>query len=334
MQYVRFGNAGMKVSRLCFGAMNFADRVSEAEAIATVHKAIDRGINFIDTADGYSRGKSEEVLGKALADGKRDDVILATKFWVKMYDPPNAGGCSRRHILRTVEDSLRRLKTDWIDLYQLHHPDPDAPVEETLATLDSLVKAGKIRYFGVSNHYAWQMAHMLGLSALHNWEPLVSLQCRYSILDRVVENETAYFCERFNVATMTYSPIHGGVLTGKYKRGAEYPKDWRFGRSDRLREELTDEVFDILDELEKIAQKYGVAMNQLAVAWVLSKPFVTTPLIGGSRPEHFDPLYDAVDLQIDPEDMERIDQISESRKYRPFANQSMVQGGDVTPIWR
>ncbi|MDQ2732988.1 MAG: aldo/keto reductase, partial [Armatimonadota bacterium] len=158
--------------------------------------------------------KSEEFLGKAIKE-KRDHLVLATKLWVQMYQgDPNGRGCGRYHMTRAVEDSLRRLGTDRIDLYQLHHPDKAAPVEETLSTLDSLVKAGKIRYVGVSNHYAWQMAHMLGVSALHNWEPLVSIQCRYNIFDRAVENETMHFCRRFNIAAITYGPLCGGLLSG------------------------------------------------------------------------------------------------------------------------
>ncbi len=328
MQYVKFGNAGIEVSKLCLGCMDFAVRLDEQVAARVVDTALDQGINFLDTADSYKQGESEEVLGRILK-GKRDQIILATKFWVRMYDRPNGGGCSRVHLMQAVEDSLRRLQTDYIDLYQLHHPDHNTSVEETLSTLDALVKQGKVRYVGVSNHYAWQMAHMLGVSALHNWEPLVSIQCRYNILDRVVENETAPFAQRFNIAMMTYGPLARGILTGKYRRGQEPPEGSWLAQSKSQRAQLTDEVFNILDELQKMADKYGILINQLAMAWVLSKPYVTTPILGGSKPEHFEQVYNTVDLEIDPDDLQRIDELSASYRYRRFANQPIVQGAPL-----
>ena len=328
MDYVKFGNAGIEVSKLCLGCMDFPVRLEEQEAARVVDTALDHGINFLDTADAYTQGESEEVLGR-LIKGKRDEIILATKFWVKMYDRPTGGGCSRVHLMHAVEDSLRRLQTDRIDLYQLHHPDPNTPVEEVLSTLDTLVKQGKIRYVGVSNHYAWQMAHMLGVSALHDWEPLVSIQCRYNILDRVIENETVPFCQRFNIAMMTYGPLDGGILTGKYRRGEELPEDSRLAHSRHGRRRLTEAVFDILDELKKIAEKYRIRLNELAIAWVLSKPYVTCPILGGSKPEHFTQVYGTVDREIAPEDLQRIDELSERYRYRTFENQGIVQGAPL-----
>ncbi len=327
MQYVRFGNSGMIVSRLCLGAMDFPDRLEEQEAIALVHHALDQGINFIDTADAYGRGTSEVLLGKALK-GRRDNVVLATKLWVKMYDRPGGRGCSRIHMMHAVEDSLRRLQTDWIDLYQLHHPDKDTPVEETLSTLDTLVKQGKVRYVGVCNHYAWQMAHMLGVSALHNWEPLISIQCRYNILDRVAEFETVPFAEKFNIAMMTYGPLCGGLLSGVYKRGVEPPENSRVARS-YLKTLLTDEVYDILEQLEQIAAKYEVGLNQLAILWVLAKPFITTPILGGSKPGHFEPMYNLTEMTLEEEDVKRIDELSKNFIYRPWENQGVREG---TPL--
>ena len=326
MEYVRLGNAGIEVSRLCLGCMDFAERLDEAEAARVLDAALDAGVNFLDTADAYGRGRNEEVLGRILQ-GKRDRVVLATKLWVKMdRERRNSGGCSRYHILEAVEASLRRLQTDRIDLYILHHPDPLTPVEETLSTLDTLVRQGKVRYIGVSNHYAWQMAHMLGLCALHNWEPLVSIQCRYNILDRVVENETLPFCQRFNVATTTYGPLDRGILTGKYRRGEPVPEGSWLAKFKRGQQKLTDELFDILDELEAMAAKYGILLNQLAAAWLLARPAVTAVIMGGSRPEHFEQLYPALDVTLDPKDVERIDAISEPYRYGPFVNQPIRQG--------
>ncbi len=333
MEYVTFGNTGMQVSRLCLGFMDLPDRVEEDEAIGVVHGALDRGINFVDCADAYGIGHGEEVLGRALK-GKRDDVIVATKFWVRMDEGVNTGGCSRLHIMQAVEDSLRRLQTDYIDLYLLHHPDPKTPVEETLSTLDNLVKQGKVRYIGVSNHYAWQAAHMLGVSALHNWEPLVALQCRYNILDRVVENEAVPFCERFNIAIMAYGPLCGGVLTGLYKRGEPLPKGSRMERTPSQRKmELGEAVFDILDELTNIADRNGITLTELAYAWLLSKPYVTTPLLGGSGAEHYEKLWEVVEVEVAEEDLARIDEISHSRRYGPFRNQPISQGAPLALNW-
>jgi len=328
MQYVRFGNAGIEVSRLSLGCMDFPSRLDEAESARLLDTALDNGVNLLDTADTYEKGESEEVLGRILK-GKRDRVILATKFWSKMYDRPNGRGCSRVHIMHALEDSLRRLQTDHIDLYQLHHPDGNTPVEEVLSTLDALVKQGKIRYIGVSNHYAWQMAHMLGVSALHNWEPFVSIQCRYSILDRVVENETVPFARRFGIAMMVYGALCGGILSGYYRRGEEPPEGSRVARLKRYREKLTDEAYEVLDELREIADKHQIGMNQLAFAWLLSKPYVTTVLMGGSKPEHFEQLYGVTDLQIDPKDLQRIDEMSSAWRYGPFHNQPVAEGPPV-----
>jgi len=337
MEYVQFGNSGMMVSKLCLGAMNFPLKCDRETSKATFYKAFDNGVNFIDNADAYGRGESEEVMGEVIDKKTRPDLIIATKCWVKMYDRPGGGGgegggCSRRHIIQACEDSLRRLKTDWIDLYQLHHPDPITPIEETLSALDRLVQDGKVNHIGVANHYAWQMAHMLGVAALHDWEPIISIQCRYNIFDRVIENETIPFSQRFNIATMTYGPLHGGILTGKYKRGQAAPEGSRFaGKAGQ--DYLTDETFDLLDELEKMAEKNGVQLNQLAMKWVLSKDFVTTPIVGGSRPEHFDPMYEIFDLEVDPEDLARIDELSEKYRYQPFGNQAMVNGPPIGLNW-
>jgi aryl-alcohol dehydrogenase-like predicted oxidoreductase len=334
MQYVKFGNAGIKVSRLCLGAMDFPDRCEETEAIRIVHHALDQGINFIDTADAYGRGSSEVLLGKALPPEKRDHVIIATKLWVKMYpQDPNGGGCSRFHIMRAVEDSLRRLNTDRIDLYQLHHPDPETPVEEVITTMDALVKQGKLRYWGVANHYAWQMAHMLGIAAKLGCEPLVSIQCRYNILDRVIENETIPFTKRFNIAIMAYGPLDGGVLTGKYKKGKKPPAGSRLDRAKSIQARLTKDMWDVLDELRVMADKYGIGMNQLAMAWIIAQPEITTPILGGAVADHFEPMYSIFEVKIEPEDLQRIDQMSERYRYLPFCNQHVVEGPPLAVNW-
>lgn len=332
MEYIKLGNAGIEVSRLSLGCMDFPLRLGEAEASKLVDRAMEMGVNLLDTADTYDKGASEEILGKILK-GRRDQIILATKFWAVMYNRPNGGGCSRVHIMQAVEDSLRRLQTEYIDLYQLHHPDPNTPVEEVLSTMDTLVKQGKIRYIGVSNHYAWQMAHMLGVSALHNWEPLVSIQCRYNIIDRVIENETVPFCERFNIGTLIYGPLSGGILAGKISRDEGFEEGSRLYRLKGYQKKLTDDVWGLLDELCAIAEKNGVRLNQLAFAWLFSKPAVTTILMGGSKPEHFEAIYGTGDLQIDPEDLKKIDELSEQWRYQPFHNQSKTHGAPLAGNW-
>lgn len=325
MQYVRFGNAGIEVSRLALGCMDFTVKQDEATAQGILDRALDMGINLLDTADTYGDGKAEEVLGRIMR-GKRDGIILATKFWVNVYNRPNGGGCSRVHIMQAVEDSLRRLKTDYIDLYQLHHPDKNTPAEETISTLDTLVKQGKIRYYGVSNHYAWQMAHMLGVSALHNWEPMVSVQCRYNLIDRAVESEIMPFAQRFNVATMIYGPLNAGILAGRFRKGEPLPSDTRVGKLEKYQAKLTDDTYDLLDEMRKIAEKHGITMSQLAFAWLLSRPGVTTVLVGGSKPEHMDAVYGVEEMSVDPADLQRLDEITTQWRYIPFHNQAVVEG--------
>lgn len=332
MQYVRFGNAGIEVSRLALGCMDFTVKQDEPTAKRILDRALDNGINLLDTADTYGSGKSEEVLGRILGD-RRARIILATKFWVNIEKRPNGGGCSRVHIIQALEDSLRRLRTDYVDLYQLHHPDKNTPVEETISTLDTLVKQGKIRYYGVSNHYAWQMAHMLGVSALHNWEPLVSVQCRYNIIDRPVESEIIPFARRFNIATMIYGPLNAGILAGAYPRGKAFPEDSRMVTHKKYQEKLTDDTYDLLDEITKIADKYGISLGKLAYAWLLAKPGVTTVLMGGSKPEHFDAIYGVEEVVIEPADIERIDALSDQWRYIPFHNQAVTEGAAPGLNW-
>ncbi len=338
MEYVVFGNTGLKVSRFCLGAMNFPLKCDFETTVATFQDAFDAGVNFIDNADAYGQGESEEVMGRALKQTSvaRENLVIATKCWVKMFDRAGGGGmegggCSRRHIIQACEDSLRLLQTDYIDLYQLHHPDPITPVEETLEALDTLVKDGKVRYVGVANHYAWQICEMLGKAALHNRQPIVSAQIRYNIMDRVIETESVPFCRKFNVAIMGYGPLNGGILTGKYKRGEAAPEGSRFAHPRMAEGYLTDDAFDMVDELQVIAERNGMLINQLAMKWVLSKPYITTPIIGGSRREHFQPMYEVFDLDVDPADLERIDEMSEKYRYQPFANQAVVDGYPNAP---
>jgi 1-deoxyxylulose-5-phosphate synthase len=326
MQYTTFGNTGMKVSRHCLGTMTFGGRLDAAASAQVVDEAIDKGVNFIDTADSY--GDSEEVLGQILSKEKREKVFLATKVFRQFCRDQRAGRNSRVNIISSLEHSLSLMKTDYVDLYQLHHPDEDTPVQETLSTLDNLVKQGKIRYVGVSNHYAWQMAHMLGESKVNGWEPIVSYQANYSIVDRQVEAEATAFLRRFDIAMMCYSPLCGGVLTGKYNDPDNLPEGSRAATMGYLKPFLADEtVQKVLAELREIAKEQDLHMNQLAILWLMAKPEATTIILGGTRPEHFAQIYDVADRELPADVVERVDAVSAPRIYGSYMNQGNRNGG-------
>jgi aryl-alcohol dehydrogenase-like predicted oxidoreductase len=329
MKYVMFGNTGMKVSRLSLGAMTLGGRVDQKTSARVVDEALDHGVNLIDTGDSY--GDSEETLGEILSGAKRERVFLATKVFRRFCRDGRVGRNSRVNLIHALERSLRLLKTDYVDLYQLHHPDEETPIEETLMTLDTLVKQGKIRYYGVSNHYAWQMAHMIGESKAHGWEPLVSIQPNYNVLDRQVERETIPFCRRFNIALMCYGPLCGGILTGKYHAKEEIPKGSRGETNPKVQDYLRDKrVAGIVEDLRRIGEEHHLRMNQLAILWLLAKPDATTIIVGGSRPEHFTQIYDIADSEIPQSVVEKIDEISEDRIHTPFANQPIVEGPRIS----
>lgn len=326
MQYVVFGNSGMKVSRFVLGSMMFGRKIDQETTCRVVDEAIDNGVNFIDTADSY--GDSEKFLGNALNSEKRERVYLTTKVFSRFCRDRRITRNCRTNIINSLERSLKRLKTDYIDLYQLHHPDPEAPIGETLMTLDNLVRQGKIRYYGVSNHYAWQMAYMLGLSKCQKMEPMISLQADYNILDRQIERETISFLKKFNIALMCYSPLCGGILTGKYMgQENDPPEGSRAKEHSGFRSYVEDrEVQEILRNLKEIRTETGLNMNQLSVLWLLSKPQVTTVILGGSKPEHFTQLYEIADETISEEVVKKIDEISDCRVWQKFMNQPMVNG--------
>ena len=325
MQYVTFGNTGMNVSRFCLGAMNFTNALDLGDAARVVDEALDQGVNFIDTADSYA--DSEEVLGKILSQGRRDRVYLATKVFRQFCRDRRVGRNGRVNIINALERSLRLLQTDYVDLYQLHHPDEQTPIDETLAALDRLVKQGKVRHVGVSNHYAWQMAYMIAASQAHGWEPLVSIQANYDILDRQIERETVPFCQRFNVALMCYGPLCGGILTGKYHGPEGIPEGSRAAKNRPMQEYLNNEAVEhIVKELRQIADENGLQMNQTSILWLMSKPHATSILVGGSKPEHFTQIYEIADKELPEEAVQRIDALSESRVYIPFRNQPFRGG--------
>ena len=329
MRYTMFGNTGMEVSRLCLGAMTFGFNFDEAETARVIDEALDKGVNFIDTAESYGYGRSEELLGEILEGEKRERVYLATKVFRQTCRDRHVGRNSRVNILRSLEESLRRMRTDYVDLFMLHHPDVRTPVEETLETLDRVVRQGKARYVGVSNHYAWQMAWMLGECKARNWEPLASLQANYNVLDRQIESETVPFCRKFNVPIMCYSPLCNGILSGKY-RGLEpdaFPKESRGTHWTLMKPYFEDPVCqDAVERLAAMADEQDLGMNQIAILWLLAKPHATTVIVGGSKPEHFSQVYEVADRELPQEVVEAIDAFSAPRIRSPYMSQPNQEG--------
>ncbi len=282
MEQRRLGPTGVRVSELCLGTMTFGNEADEATSTAIVDRFLEAGGNFVDTANVYSQGVSEEITGRALGK-RRDDVILATKVRFAMGDGPNDVGVSRRSIRKQVEASLRRLGTEWIDLYQVHCWDPKTPLEETISTLDDLVREGKVRYLGASNFAGWHLAKALGVAALHNWEPFVSLQPEYSLITRDIERELLPLCIEENLAVLPWSPLGGGVLTGKYRKDAEFPPETRGADTENpitFTYRLDDRAWNIVDAVGKVAAEIGKTAAQVALNWVVNKPGITSPIIG------------------------------------------------------
>jgi aryl-alcohol dehydrogenase-like predicted oxidoreductase len=306
MDYRRLGSSGLKVSAIGVGCNQFGSYLDAAGTAAVVHAALDAGISFFDTADVYgNKGLSEEYLGQALA-GRWDKVVVASKVRHPMGDGPNDGGASRYHLQNAVEASLRRLKTDHIDLYQIHAWDANTPIEETLRTLDDLVRAGKVRYLGASNFAAWQLCHANDLAARHGWEPFVSVQPEYNLLAREAERELIPFCQWSGVGVLPYFPLAGGFLTGKYQRGQEPPPGTRGTRSPYVRAFLKPETFDLLDKLRPIAAAHGRSLADLAIAWLLAQPRIASVIAGATRPEQIQANAAASTFAISPDDLAQI----------------------------
>ena len=306
MQYRNLGRAGVKVSAVGVGCNQFGGVVDRDGTRAIVHRALDLGINFFDTADSYgSRGASEEYLGDALA-GQWHRVVVATKVQSRMGDGPNDAGASRYHIQSGLEASLRRLKTDHIDLYQIHNFDPGTPLEETMRALDDLVRAGKVRYVGASNFLAWQMARANDLAESMGWAPFVSVQPHYHMLERQIERELLPYCQWAGAGILPYFPLAGGFLTGKYQRGQAPAADTRGSRSPYVQRYLTDANFDLLDQLRPLAAAHGRGLADLAIAWLLAQPQVASVIAGATRPEQVEANAAAADWVLTAEEVEQI----------------------------
>jgi len=282
MDVVRLGRSGLKVSKICLGTMTFGREADEETSFQIMDRYMELGGAFLDTADQYSMGVSEEVVGRWIkARGVRNQVILATKVYQQMGPGPNDGFLSRYHIMQACEASLKRLQTDVIDLYQLHRWDPETPPEETLEALNDLVRQGKVRYIGCSNLKAWHLAQYLHISDRRNWSRLVCMQPIYSAINRSIENEILPYCAEEGLGVIVYNPLAGGMLTGKYRRGQPLPRGARLESSAQYHARYyTEQALDIVEAFVRAAQERGVTPAQLALAWVLAEPRVTCPIVG------------------------------------------------------
>ncbi len=284
MDYRQLGNSGVRVSVIGLGANQFGGKVDQQGVNEIVASALDAGINFIDTADVYGQGRSEETLGVALK-GRWHQVVLATKVRSKLGDGPNDQGASRYHILNGVEASLRRLQSDHIDLYQIHRWDETTPIEETLRTLDDLVRSGKVRYIGASNFAAWQLARTNLLAELRGWTPFVTIQPHYHLLERAIEQELIPYCTTHQVGILPYFPLAGGFLTGKYRRGEPAPAGSRGESSAYVQQYMTSAHYDTIEQLEAWAREHGHTLGELAHAWLLAQPQVSSVISGATNVE-------------------------------------------------
>ena len=314
MNYRTLGHTGTKVSPLCLGAMMFGNwgNQDHDDSIRIIHRALDAGVNFIDTADVYSGGESEQIVGKALAGGKRENVVLATKVHGTMGDDPNELGNSRRWIIKEVENSLRRLGTDWIDLYQIHRPEADTDIDETLGALTDLVRAGKVRYIGSSTFPASQIVEAQWVAEKRGRERFVCEQPPYSILVREIENDVLPTCQRYGIGVIPWSPLAGGWLSGRYRKDAELPKSLRAERiPSRYDMSLpgNQRKLEAADALAKLAEEAGMTLIEMALAFVIRHPAVTAAIIGPRTIEHVESQLSAADVQLSDDVLDKIDEI-------------------------
>jgi aryl-alcohol dehydrogenase-like predicted oxidoreductase len=313
MEYRLLGRTGVKVSSICLGAMMFGGRTNPEDSFAIIDRSLDTGINFIDTANVYNQGRSEEVVGEALKrNGKRRDVFLATKVHGRMGEGPMDMGTSRRHIIEQCEASLRRLQTDYIDLYQLHRPRADTPIDETLRALDDLIRSGKVRYIGTSTFAAWQVVESIYAAKELGTNRFVCEQPPYHLLDRRVERELIPAAQHHGIAIIPWSPLAGGLLTGKYQRDAPMPEDARFRVTDNpvYKRRLNDRVWDVIEPLGELAREKGVPLSQLSLAWVEQQPGVTSAIIGPRTLEQLEDNLGAAKVTFTEDELKRIDEIS------------------------
>ena len=320
MQYINLGKTGLKVSRLCLGMMSYGSKkwrewvLEEEEARPFVKRALNVGINFFDTADVYSLGASEEVLGNTLKTigVQRENVVVATKVFQQMSDDPNDRGLSRKHIMDSIDRSLKRLKMDYVDLYQIHRWDYSTPIEETMQALHDVVKSGKARYIGASSMFAWQFMKALHVSELHGWTKFISMQDHYNLVYREEEREMIPLCVDQGIGLIPWSPMARGFFAGNRKRGGG-GKTVR-SQTDPFADQLyfRDEDFSVAERAAEVAKARGVTASQIALAWVLSKSYITAPIVGSTKMEHLDQSIAALDIKLTEEEIKRLEE-----PYRP-----------------
>jgi len=319
MRYKQLGGTGLKVSEICLGTMTFGGssfwsaigNLDQQAADRIVARAIEGGVNFIDTADVYSEGLSEELTGRAIVNSgaKRSNIVLATKVYGQVGTGPNERGASRARIMDGVKESLRRLGTDYIDLYQIHGLDKQTPVEETVRALDDLVRQGHVRYVGVSNWAAWNIMKALGVAEQHGWTRIASLQAYYSIAGRDLEREIAPLLMSEKIGLMVWSPLAGGLLSGKFSRDAAGPEGARRAQFD-FPPVNKDRAFDAIDAMREVGDSKGISVAQVALAYVLAKPFVTSVIIGAKNEDQLGDNLAAADVQLTSDELARLDQVS------------------------
>jgi 1-deoxyxylulose-5-phosphate synthase len=311
MEYRSLGRTGVMVSPLCLGAMNFGGPTAEEESIAIINRALDGGFNFIDTANVYNAGESERIVGKALAqNGKRDQIVLATKVYGDMGPGPNEKGVSRYHIIKACEDSLRRLQTDRIDLYQLHRPSLTVPQDETLRAFDDLVRSGKVVYIGASTHPAWMVMEALAASEKYGLVRYISEQPPYNLLDRRIENELVPLAQKYGLGLLPWSPLAGGILAGRYASKNEMPEDSRGARAGTMfTDRISEQGVDIAQKVGEMARERDLTPAQLALLWCKDQPAVTSPIIGPRTMQHIEDFIPVLEMKLADEDRGRFDEL-------------------------
>jgi aryl-alcohol dehydrogenase-like predicted oxidoreductase len=334
MEYRSLGRTGVQVSMFALGCMNFGTETPEADAMDIIDRALDAGINFLDTANVYGRGASETVVGKALKrNGQRDRIVLATKVHGRMGDDPLAEGNSRRHIIEQCHASLTRLQTDYIDLYQIHRPESGVPIDETLRALDDLIRAGKVRYIGTSTFAAWQVMESLWVSKELGLNRFVSEQPPYHLLDRSIERELVPLAQTHGLAILPWSPLARGFLAGKYRRGEDIPTGSRLARdlkagpgfADRTQRHFSDLAFSVLDVVEDLAREKNCTPSQIALAWCAHQPGITSPIIGPRSMLHLEDHLGAAAITLTDNDRARLDAVAEPEQaIVPYYTGKMV----------